>query len=80
MKRALALSALLLSACATALPQIVPGEGGAFAVRYDQTAHTVAEADAAANVNCANGGAEYVSQETRFDGFAYRTYRCGRSQ
>ena len=77
---ALISSAIALSACATALPQIVPGEPhtDTFAVRYDQNLQTQAEVDAAANANCANGAAGYVSQETRFDGFAYRTYRCAR--
>ena len=65
-----------LGACATALPQVVSGEGDTFAVRYDAAAQTQAEVDAVANAHCANGAAGYVSQDTRFDGFAYRTYRC----
>jgi hypothetical protein len=37
---------------------------------------TQAEVDAKANTHCENGAAGYVSQQTGFDGFAYRTYRC----
>jgi hypothetical protein len=37
---------------------------------------TQAEVDAKANSHCSNGAAGYVSQQTGFDGFAYRTYRC----
>ncbi len=75
--RRLALTALLaLSACATQLPQIVEREGDTFDVRFDAAAQTQAEADAKANTHCTNGAASYVSQQTGFDGFAYRTYRC----
>lgn len=69
-------AAFALGACATALPQIVERPGGGFAVRYDATAQTPQQADAAANAHCAGGAANYVAEETRFDGFTYRTYRC----
>jgi putative hemolysin len=75
--RRLALTALLaLTACATALPQVVERDGDAFDVRYDAAVHTQAEVDAKANTHCSGGAASYVSQQTGFDGFAYRTYRC----
>jgi hypothetical protein len=75
--RLLALTLLLgLSACATALPQVVERDGDTFDVRYDAAVHTQAEVDAKANEHCANGAAGFVSQQDGFDGFAYRTYRC----
>jgi hypothetical protein len=75
--RQLALIALLaLAACATQLPQIVEREGDTFDVRYDAAVQTQAVVDAKANSHCDNGAAGYVSQQTGFDGFAYRTYRC----
>ncbi|MGD9965507.1 MAG: hypothetical protein AB7T59_03215 [Hyphomonadaceae bacterium] len=75
--RMVALAAVaVLGACATQLPQIVEREGDTFDVRYDAAAQTVAEADAKANAYCPNGAAGYVSQQSGFDGFAYRTYRC----
>ncbi len=75
--RRLALTVLLaLGACATQLPQIVEREGDTFDVRYDAAVQTQTEVDAKANAHCANGAAGYVSQQTGFDGFAYRTYRC----
>ena len=75
--RRLALTLMFaLAACATQLPQIVEREGDTFDVRYDATVQTQAEVDAKANSHCANGAAGYVSQQTGFDGFAYRTYRC----
>ena len=67
---------LALAACATALPHVVEQPGDIFDVRYDAAVQTQAEVDAVANAHCANGAAGYVSQETRYDGFAYRTYRC----
>lgn len=77
MKRAVVLAAMFaLAACATSLPQIVERDGDIFDVRYDAAVQSTAEADAKANAHCANGAAGLVSQETRFDGFAYRTYRC----
>lgn len=69
-------AAVALTACATSLPQVIVRDGDVFDVRYDAGAQTVADADAKANAHCANGAAGFVSQETRFDGFAYRTYRC----
>jgi hypothetical protein len=75
--RRLALTALFaLGACATQLPQIVEREGDTFDVRYDAAVQTQAEVNAKANAHCSNGAAGYVSQQTGFDGFAYRTYRC----
>jgi hypothetical protein len=67
---------LALAACATQLPQIVEREGDTFDVRYDAAVQMQAEVDAKANSHCANGAAGYVSQQTGFDGLAYRTYRC----
>ena len=75
--RRLALTLMFaLAACAAQLPQIVEREGDTFDVRYDATVQTQAEVDAKANSHCANGAAGYVSQQTGFDGFVYRTYRC----
>jgi hypothetical protein len=65
---------LALAGCET-LPAVVISGGDTFDVRYDAAAHTPAQADAKAREHC-GGAAELVSQETRFDGFAYRTYRC----
>ncbi len=79
MMRPFALALLaLLAACATPLPQIIVRDGDIFDVRYDAAAQTIDQVNAMANEHCANGAAGYVSQETRFDGFAYRTYRCAR--
>jgi len=75
-RAALPAATLALAACATPLPHIVERSGDLFDVRYDAAVQTQAEVDAKANAHCANGAAGYVSQETRFDGFAYRTYRC----
>ena len=79
MRAALILVALVaLSACQT-LPAVVPGADGYFDIRYDAAQQQIGEVDARARVYC-GGGAEFISGETRFDGFAYRTYRCvGRS-
>ncbi|MBN8606954.1 MAG: hypothetical protein J0L81_08545 [Caulobacterales bacterium] len=75
--RGLALTILFaLGACATTLPQVVEREGDMFDVRFDAAVQTQAEADARANSYCENGAAGFVSQQTGFDGFAYRTYRC----
>jgi len=75
--RKLALTALLaLTACATALPQIVERDGETFDVRYDAAAHAAADIDAEASAHCAGAGAVYVGQQTGFDGLVYRTYRC----
>jgi hypothetical protein len=67
---------MLLSACATALPQIVEREGDTFDVRYDAGVQTQTEVDARAATHCEAAAATYVSQQTGFDGLAYRTYRC----
>ena len=69
----LALSAL--GACQS-LPQVVERDGDIFDVRYDAAVQTQAQVDALANSHCPNGRAGYVSQQTGYDGFAYRTYRC----
>ena len=76
MRMLLAVLLLSLAACATTLPQVVEREGDLFDVRFDAAVQTPAEADALANTHCANGAAGYVSQQTGFDGLAYRTYRC----
>lgn len=76
MRPALAMVLLALAACATPLPHVVERSGDLFDVRYDPAVQSEAEVDAKANAHCANGAAGYVSEETRFDGFAYRTYRC----
>ncbi|MEZ6021864.1 MAG: hypothetical protein R3C16_00175 [Hyphomonadaceae bacterium] len=70
--------AIALGACVSTLPQVVEQPGDIFDVRYDAAGQTQAEVDAVANAHCSNGAAGFVSQETRFDGFAYRTYRCAR--
>ncbi len=70
------LTMIALTACATTLPQVVERGGDTFDVRYDAAIHTQAEVDAKANAHCENGAAGYVSQQTGFDGLAYRTYRC----
>jgi hypothetical protein len=76
LRRALALLALAAVAACQTLPQVVVTGGETFDVRYDAAVQTIAEVDAKANEHCSSGAAGYVSQETRFDGFAYRTYRC----
>ncbi|MGD9813935.1 MAG: hypothetical protein AB7Q23_07700 [Hyphomonadaceae bacterium] len=65
-----------LAACATALPQVVERPGDTFDVRFDAAVQTLEQVNALANAHCPGGAAEFVAQETRFDGFAYRTYRC----
>lgn len=76
--RSLALTLMLaLAACATQLPQIVEREGDTFDVRYDAAVQSQAEVDARANTHCGNAAASYVSEQTGFDGLAYRTYQCG---
>jgi hypothetical protein len=72
------IAAIALSACAATLPQIVERDGDTFDVRFDAAVHSQADVDAKANSHCPNGAAGYVSQQTGFDGFAYRTYRCAR--
>jgi hypothetical protein len=57
------------------LPQVVITGGDTFEVRYDASAQTTQQADAAAATHC-GAPAAFVSAETKFDGFAYRTYRC----
>lgn len=77
MKQLVVLSALALLAACQTLPAVVVTGGDTFDVRYDASAQTVTEADAKANQYC-GGPATFVSAETRYDGFAYRTYRCSR--
>jgi hypothetical protein len=72
----LACAVLALSSCATPLPHVVDEPGDVFSVRYDPNVQTLDQVNALANAHCANGAAGYVSQETRFDGFTYRTSRC----
>ncbi len=75
MRAVLILLALVaLSACQT-LPAVVPGADGRFDVRYDAAQQQIGEVDARAHTYC-GGAAEFISGETRYDGFAYRTYRC----
>jgi hypothetical protein len=67
-----------LGACQT-LPAVVVTGGETFDVRYDAAMQTPEQAEARAQQHC-GGPATFVSSETRYDGFAYRTYRCaGRS-
>jgi hypothetical protein len=76
MRMAALAATFALSGCATTLPQVVERPGDIFDVRYDANVQTQAEVDAKANAHCPNGAAGYVSQQTGYDGFAYRTYRC----
>ena len=71
---ALLASLLALGACQT-LPAVVLSGGDTFEIRYDAGAQSSADADARARQYC-NGDAEFVSEQTKYDGFAYRTYRC----
>ena len=75
MRRLALLSVLVLVAACQTLPAVVVTGGDTFDVRYDAGAQTVAEADAKATQHC-GGAATFVSAETRYDGFVYRTYRC----
>jgi len=76
MRGAVILLALVALAACQTLPAVIPGAaGGAFDVRYDAAQQSIGEVDARARTYC-NGGADFISGETRFDGFAYRTYRC----
>jgi len=78
MRMLAASAAFALAGCAASLPQVVVTGAETFQVRYDAAVQSAAEADAKAARHC-GGAAEFVSAETRYDGFAYRTYRCGRS-
>ncbi len=69
------LALLALAGCQT-LPAVVITGGETFDVRYDPQVSSTAAADARAQRQC-GGAATFVSGETRFDGLAYRTYRCG---
>ena len=76
MRVALALGSLAaLSACQT-LPAVIVIGGDTFDVRYDAAVQTEAEVDAKANEHCGTSTANFVSAANRYDGFAYRTYRC----
>ncbi len=79
MRRAFVLLAVIAVAACQTLPQVVVRNDDLFDVRYDATAQTEAEADAKAGAHCMDRPAVFVSQETRFDGLAYRTYACARS-
>jgi hypothetical protein len=77
MRSALILAlAVLAASCATALPQVVRNSDGSFAVRFDQASVPFDRVDAQARTQCNGAIPQFVGQETRFDGFAYRTYRC----
>jgi hypothetical protein len=77
MRHALILTlAALATSCATALPQVVPNSDGSFAVRFAQESVPFDQVDAQARTHCNGAIPQFVGQETRFDGFAYRTYRC----
>jgi hypothetical protein len=76
MRVALALISLAaLGACQT-LPAVVVTGGETFDVRYDAAVQTQAQVDAKANEHCGTSTADFVSAATRYDGLAYRTYRC----
>jgi len=76
MRKLLVTAALLaLAACATTLPQVIEGPGDLFDVRFEAGEQTREDADVKANAHCP-GAVSYVSEETRFDGFVYRTYNC----
>ncbi|WP_135210059.1 hypothetical protein [Vitreimonas flagellata] len=76
MRVALALASLAaLGACQT-LPAVVVTGGDTFDVRYDAAVQSEAQVDARANEYCGRSAATFVSAATRYDGFAYRTYRC----
>jgi|CXWL01.1.fsa_nt_gi hypothetical protein len=69
------LALLALAGCQT-LPAVVVTGGDTFEVRYDPQASSEGEVEARAQRHC-SGAVTFVSSETRFDGLAYRTYRCG---
>ena len=75
----LGVGALAALAACQSLPAIVVTGGDTFEVRYDQQMQSEAQADAKARQHC-GGPASFISGETRYDGFAYRTYRCGGGQ
>ena len=78
MRVALALASLAaLGGCQT-LPAVVVTGGDTFDVRYDAAVQTEVQVDSKANEHCGTLAANFVSAATRYDGFAYRTYRCGR--
>ncbi|MGE0595182.1 MAG: hypothetical protein AB7P07_02350 [Hyphomonadaceae bacterium] len=73
--RTLLLSALAaLSACATPLPQIVVRGSHDFDIRYDNTVSNAPAIDEQAQARCP--GAVLTGEGQRYDGFAYRSYRC----
>lgn len=78
MRPALLLSLVLGVAACQTLPAVVVTGGDTFDVRYDADTQTAVQADAKAQQHC-DGAADFVSEETRYDGFAYRTYRCAGS-
>ena len=74
--RGLLITALFaLGACQT-LPQVIATGADTFDVRYAAPT-TIAEVDARAAAICANAP-QLLGSGTRFDGFAYRSYRCHR--
>lgn len=72
---ALVLAPLMAGAACQTLPAVVVTGANAFDIRYDAAASTVADVDARARAYCGRA-AVLISGETRFDGFAYRSYRC----
>ena len=78
MRMALVILALTTLAACQTLPAVVVTGGDTFEVRYDDASQTAEQADARANQYC-GGAATFISGETRYDGFAYRTYRCAGS-
>jgi hypothetical protein len=76
--RAAALLALTALAACQTLPAVVVTGADAFDIRYDAAQTSAEQADARAAAQC-GAPATFVSGENRFDGFAYRTYRCVRS-
>ncbi len=74
--RSFAAAALLaLGACQT-LPQVIATGADTFDVRY-ATPTTVVEVDARAAAICLNTP-QMIGSGMRYDGFAYRSYRCHR--
>lgn len=76
MRRLVFTALVALAACATALPHVVERPGDTFDVRFDAAVQSLEQVNDLANAYCPDGAASFVSEETRFDGFAYRTYRC----
>ena len=65
-----------LAACQT-LPEVITTGRDTFDVRYDGSKSNAAEVDVRAAQICA-GPPLLTGSGTRFDGFAFRSYRCRR--